>query len=544
MREKRGQITLFIIIGILLVALVGVFLFLRSEKIKIQEPEIVPTEFTPVKEYTEKCLEQTLQRAVSLLGQQGGYLYFPESIQYDPSSYISTSPNSLLKVPYWYHKGQGRVPTVEMMQDDISRYINENLKNCIRNFPELSNNFEIKEIGNITTKTTIGMEEVIITTKYPLEVKLKSTGDITKIATFTSSVDTKLRKMHQLAKEIMLSENQAMFLETLTVDMMALGPEIPFSDVVFQCGQLTWYKPDVENKIKNILYYNLPKIRFKNTDHAPFSAQPHVYENLKLYTPEDIEKGNMPKDIPPDAYDYFHFYWKPTEQDYSDLTAGVYFQKDWDFKMYVRPSKGDIMSASYGQGFQKYLSYLCINMFHFTYDLIYPVQIVIVDPSGFGGKGYRFKFAFPVMINHNQGDRVDFPISTYEAPESNDGGYCNEKTQEVIQIYAKNKKTFDDIKGVNITFNCMNTYYCDLGATKPDGGLYRLWTQLPTFCKPGSVEAKHPDYLDESMIIPEGRSFFNIMMTPLKTLDFEVKKQRMVRGAQLEDLEEGEYAVI
>ncbi|PIN85883.1 hypothetical protein COV19_07370 [Candidatus Woesearchaeota archaeon CG10_big_fil_rev_8_21_14_0_10_44_13] len=548
MREKRGQITLFIIIGILIVALAGVFIYIRSEKITIEEPEVIPAELFPVKEYVESCEKITLTKAVLLMGQQGGYLYVPESIRYDPTSFIAPTERSEIIVPYWYHDGKTIAPTIKGMEEQISRYVNEHIGDCLRNFTAMKEQFDIRETGNITSKTTIGVNEVIITTKYPLNVGVRGTKELTRIATFSTSIPIKLRKMYELAADIMEAENNQLFLEDLTINLMTLGPEIPFSDVVFQCGQLRWFKPDVEEAIKNILYYNFPKIRFKGTNHEPFLELEEKYENLRQYTPEDIGAGKLPKaqDVPADAYDYFHFYWDAATEDYKDLRAAVLFQKEWNFDMEVKPSQGDIMSASYGKGFEKYLSFLCINMFHFTYDLDYPVQIVISDDSAFDGQGYRFKFAFPVIISSNQGNRESVGVTRMDVPEGSDGGYCDEKTKETYDIRAKDSTTFTDISGANATFNCMNTYYCNVGQTDADGGIYRVRSQLPSFCRPGAIDMKHEDYLDTSQDIEPGKFDVFVFMTPLKTLDFEAKKYRITAGMLMpqEPLEEGQYAVI
>lgn len=548
MREKRGQITLFIIIGILIVALAGVFIYIRSERITIEEPEVIPPELFPVKEYVQECLDITLTQGVLLMGQQSGYLYPPEYIRFDLSGFLAPMPRSELIVPYWYHKGKSQIPLIKDMEEQLSRYIKENLHDCLQDFEPLSTQFEIREAGNISPKTTLGINEVITTTKYPLDVGVRGTKDLTRVATFSASAPVKLRRMYELAVDIMAAENTQLFLEDVTIDLMTLGPDIPFTDVVFQCGQLKWYKPEVEEAIKNILYYNLPKIRFKGTTHEPFLEPEEKYENLRQYTPEGIAEGKMPRseEVPADAYDYFHFYWEAAAKDYKDLRAAVLFQKEWPFQMNVRPSHGDIMSASYGTGYQQYLSFLCINMFHFTYDIIYPVQIVIMDDNAFDGNGYRFKFAFPVLIDHNQGNREDFPITEYDTPEGSGGDYCYERTHEIYDIRAVDRNTFEDIKGANITFNCMNVYYCDLGQTHADGGLYRLRTDIPSFCRPGAIDARHGNYLDASEEIPTGNFYVPVFMTPVKELSFEARKYRITSGTLMpqQALEPGEYAVI
>ena len=77
---KRGQVTLFIILGVLVLGLVALFFFLRStvveERVQEARPvaEDVPTEFNPVKVFTEDCLKLTVEEGMTRLGQQGGYI--------------------------------------------------------------------------------------------------------------------------------------------------------------------------------------------------------------------------------------------------------------------------------------------------------------------------------------------------------------------------------------------------------------------------------------------------------------------------------------
>lgn len=74
MRKKRAQVTIFIIIGIILLlsTVLVIYLVSRQSVKPLEEAIIVPESAKPVHEFITGCLEQTSKRGVALLGQQGG----------------------------------------------------------------------------------------------------------------------------------------------------------------------------------------------------------------------------------------------------------------------------------------------------------------------------------------------------------------------------------------------------------------------------------------------------------------------------------------
>ena len=522
MHAKRGQVTIFIIAGIILLFSVALFLYFRNISIPLSEAETLPSEYVPVQNYVQLCVETLARRAIIVMGIQGGYLQLPGKIAANPSSYISIIPNGDVKLPFWYYKGEARVPTITEMQRDIGNYVSINLMGCLENFTPMSKQFSITPVGDITSTAMIGEEDVTIETTYPLSAKLLGGQETVSLSKFMARVPVRLRRMHQLAMDILRAENQGLLLENITVDLMALGPGdppegIPFSDMAFSCGPMKWNKRQVMDNIKNRLFYNLPRISFSNTLTEP---------------PDDLYAAN-------------NLFLKVTDKDYTDLRAGVYYSKDWDFLMNVRPSRGDVMSASYGKGNQKYLSYMCLNVYHFTYDIEYPVQVTIRDEKALEGNGYDFSFATPVTINHNEGTKANPGFSLFEAPAGNDQGYCEHVLDRETVFYAKDALTADDVKGINISFTCVDTFRCPLGLTKPDGQVYRLRAKLPDFCTPGTIEAEGKGYIKASQDVTNVESM-TIMLTP--KLDFNLKIKKMAMKDNVlsapKDLEEGQKAMV
>ncbi|MFC1733401.1 hypothetical protein ACFL6I_24135 [candidate division KSB1 bacterium] len=91
MSFKRGQITLFIIIGVVILSALGLFLYLRGQV--AEEEEFVPADIAPIKVFVDKCLEETAKDAILVVSLQGGYYLAPEN-----------SLNFLgLKIPYYLY---------------------------------------------------------------------------------------------------------------------------------------------------------------------------------------------------------------------------------------------------------------------------------------------------------------------------------------------------------------------------------------------------------------------------------------------------------
>ena len=74
--KKKGQMTLFIILGIVLIILIG--LYFVGVKTNIIPPLLTPSdansEMKEIEEHIEDCLEEVGMNYLYILGQQGGYL--------------------------------------------------------------------------------------------------------------------------------------------------------------------------------------------------------------------------------------------------------------------------------------------------------------------------------------------------------------------------------------------------------------------------------------------------------------------------------------
>src|SRR3989344_1909203 len=128
---KKGQLTIFILLAIVIV--VGIFLFfLLKQRGAITEE--IPTTFKPIEGYYLDCVKEYASIGISILEENGGYIYFSK---FEPGNDYSPTSNQLdffgTGIPFWYYASASnlikeQVPTKQELENQLKKYLDENLK--------------------------------------------------------------------------------------------------------------------------------------------------------------------------------------------------------------------------------------------------------------------------------------------------------------------------------------------------------------------------------------------------------------------------------
>lgn len=105
MESKKGQVTIFVILAILIVAGILLYFVLRKdvpEKIKYSPG----TE--QIYNFVQECLEDTAEEVIYNVGQGGGY-YFPPEFSSDSG------------IVYYLVNGRNNMPSKEEIENEISK---------------------------------------------------------------------------------------------------------------------------------------------------------------------------------------------------------------------------------------------------------------------------------------------------------------------------------------------------------------------------------------------------------------------------------------
>ncbi|MEA3430454.1 MAG: hypothetical protein U9R08_04230 [Nanoarchaeota archaeon] len=267
MKPKKSQITMFIILGMIIIMIFGVMWYVMKvtnvSKIE-QEGQKVLTETIQVaglKGYIEKCLDISSEEALITLGRQGGNLYkfqggniLPKktlNINNNFVSYAITKPllevDSIFPPPWRYpllgplsitnyfgYLGESPFPGLcdqygtnkpgerfvfpcptydttlpldeSSVQEQLQIYIANKTKQCL-NFsaiPNIANN--IKE-GTPNVTVTFGRDNIIINMAYPLEIKIAGKQPIVELMNFNTKIPIRLIKIFQIAQDIINKDN-------------------------------------------------------------------------------------------------------------------------------------------------------------------------------------------------------------------------------------------------------------------------------------------------------------------------------------------------
>lgn len=447
--EKRGQVTVFIVLGIVILVVFGFLFFVRGNIVeKSFEDEmnslVVPKEIESVKLYFDNCVEDLVDEGISTLGEQGGYIDLPQDIMY--RSYTNPFSNSLevydgLNVAYWYYESANgietsQVPSLESMEIELEDYINDNFKECYYNIDEFTQEGYVISLPLLVdSNVKINTNNIQVSINAPVSVSYKNVSSI--IEKHMLIVDTKFGDMYESAVAIMQKENEEMFLEEKTIDMMVVYDEIPFSTTEFSCEKKIWQKNEVLEDMKGIVSTNIAQIRLDQPQSSGTLATTNYFEI-------DVPRKTG-------INDYF------------------IYSTSWPMQIDVSPTKGDMLVGDAitqdVPEISKFLNlFFCLNNYHFVYDVKYPVLVRLTD-----SKGYTLQYAIMVNIDNNKPREYNEEVANYQEVESFSKNFCDNKVVPVeTRVY--NNDNLQPLSDASISYKCFSSV-CYIGETNGEGML-------------------------------------------------------------------------
>ena len=187
--EKRGQVTIFIIVAVLIVTGVILFLIYRDNYFNYQG---VNPQVAPVYDFVTSCLENTGENALVDVGENGGYVFT------DDESFVGNAP-------YYLIDGTEQIPSVDIVESQISFIVNQELSYCILNFKDFKDQYE-----NITSRldnveTIIEDERVELKLTYPISVTKSQTSY--EIKDFSSEIKLRITDYLKISEEIVSEQH-------------------------------------------------------------------------------------------------------------------------------------------------------------------------------------------------------------------------------------------------------------------------------------------------------------------------------------------------
>jgi hypothetical protein len=466
--NKKAQVTIFIILAVLVVVSAGVYFFVWGN---LGNDE-VPTEVKPVYDYYVSCIDELTKQGISLLGQQGGYIYV-DDLKFEAGSYFMPFSSQLnflgQPIPYWFYisgnnvLGQ-QVPTIPNMEDELAAYISDNLEDC--NFDSFySQGYDVvREEGDVAVEINDANVNVAVGGR----MKFYFGDAVGSVSRTEVSVSSALGRNYELASEIYNQESTDLFLESYALD--TIYNYAPVSGVELGCSPLMFNKESIREDVLDAIQTNIASLKVRGD----------YYSNADDYFVVDVGES---------------------------VDAQVNFLYSRNF-----PTKIEIFGEDFVEpvGLQEGLSALgfCYSPYHFVYDLGFPVLVQIYDGNEL------FQFPVVVLIDNNQ-IRENL---LGEGGEVFDNDVCALANQD-IQIY-----TYDlDLNPVeaNIHFSCMNSG-CAIGSTKIENGEAVLRTKVAQ-CLNGLMEASADGYVSKGYTVSTNQEdYANILMKKLYDIPLDL----------------------
>ncbi len=141
--HKKGQVTLFILLGFILLIIIILALLFKTEIAStlqistLTSESVLPEEVQEVKDLILSCLLHLEEENVYLLGLNGGDLYqkIPNYLVY-----------GTLTIPYLYDQGQNNMLELNEWEQNLENSFNLNYQNCMLEFTDYKLDYGESEV--------------------------------------------------------------------------------------------------------------------------------------------------------------------------------------------------------------------------------------------------------------------------------------------------------------------------------------------------------------------------------------------------------------
>lgn len=467
--NKKGQVTIFIILAIVLIVGVGFFFALRDS---IGTKTAVSKNIEPMYASFLDCLKEETSVGISVLSSQGGRINLPE---FEAGSTYAPFSNMLdfmgNPIPYWYHvSGNGKViesvPLKTDMEKELSGFIESKISKC--GFEKYYNQgFEIY-MGEARVDVEIKDKSVDVNLDMGLAITFNEETAV--VNTHSVSVDSHLGTLYDSAKKVYDNEQKNMFLEKYAIDVMRLYA--PVDGVELECAPKVWNAENVFDEIKDAIEMNTLALRGDNND----------------YTIKDKNNKYFVQDL---GVDY---------------NVRFLNSRNWSNSYEVTPTDGAAMIAK-PVGNQPGLGIIgfCYIPYHFVYNIKYPVlaQIYFEDEI--------FQFPMAVVIEGNkEREALDVPMLT-----TNNNELCKYKNTEMEVLVYNNRLNLVD---ADISYECTGAS-CEIGKADDISGMIDSFPQ----CSNGIVRASAEGYVEGRKIASTiESSTIEIILNKLHKMDIDL----------------------
>ncbi len=219
---KKGQVTLFVILGIVILLSVVLVFMLRNKLDGL--PSFGKQEFTDVEAFLRDCTRNNLVDGMYSVSMQGGY--------YRPGKEKSTVSYLKYQIPLYLTPMRQELPLLENVETEMGRYVADKTELCLS---EIEKNGAYRIIrGTPQALVTIAEKKVMVTVNPSLEIerdnKTRRFGQVKEEIVFDLPKKYNIVKMVLDEQEKERNAAQLGFLSALSSDEKFLFDVVPINN--------------------------------------------------------------------------------------------------------------------------------------------------------------------------------------------------------------------------------------------------------------------------------------------------------------------------
>ncbi|MBT5021898.1 hypothetical protein HON01_03680 [Candidatus Woesearchaeota archaeon] len=429
---KKGQITVFMIIGIILLFSTAMIFYIREQVVDNLQDEFIPQlaeiplEAQPIRIFVENCLKETTKDALHQIGLHGGYVD-PMDFDYSGRSFtqgLTPTDSDMLQfyegndkalIPYWWYLASENDCTGNCMFDStrpelakifgqnsieaqVDKYIEYNLYGCVDGFKSFKEQgFDITIEGEIDPDFKTTEKAVTVYLKWP--IKLTKDGREIDIESYFAKLDVPLKEMYQMASEIVNTEASIKFIEQHVLNLISMYSNPPSEskipptrDFTFGYGEYRmWTRTETQEKIENyVLPQGMAMLQVFNSNN---------YRRQVIFNEDGYARtatGIMDKTAVNLNSSYF----------YPDIAASFIYL-DW-WPIYLNMGDAEILKPRSVSAVIDLIPGINADYYKFYYDISFPVVVILESPKAYNGEGYKFMFVIESNLRNNRPLTSDF----------------------------------------------------------------------------------------------------------------------------------------
>jgi hypothetical protein len=209
---RRGQVTIFVILGIIILIAAAIFFFVikAGNKTKVETSNDYETVFY----FANSCVESSAKIAVWNAFNTGFYdstndLYKNKFIEYNESVLDPENNSNIINLilirPVYLDKGSSQILTMKNVETAIGKKFNTNFKECI-NSSDFEKQFNEFTIGDINSKVILN--DKTVTFNVDTSIKIKNKNKESELKAFTYTLNYPVKQKYNYAADFINAQSR------------------------------------------------------------------------------------------------------------------------------------------------------------------------------------------------------------------------------------------------------------------------------------------------------------------------------------------------